>query len=69
MTVNPFWFGFLMAIVALIVIGIIASLIRSKDDEGEITLTEEQFAMLFQELTGKPLYGESVEDKDDDDCK
>lgn len=56
MTVNPFWFGVLMAIVGEIVLvllfGIIRSALSSRDEE---TVTEEEYQMAMKEINGKRI--------------
>lgn len=71
MYVNPFWFGVLMTIVAIIVALIIIGLIRSKREDETEEEIEQKFAVLLSEVTGKPyrvitkgdlLVGEPIDD-------
>ena len=77
MYVNPFWFGFLMALVVIVVLSVIAAIIKNHTgDDEEIELTEEEYQKILEEMTGKAfritrrngyLVGEPIEDKDDEE--
>ena len=54
MYVNPFWFGFLLAIVVMIVLTMILAYINGKlKDEEEYQPTEEEVREALEEITGK----------------
>lgn len=74
MYVHPFWFGVLMAIVAMIVLflgfGIVRALTSEEDED------DEDFEQVLTEMTGKKfrivrkngyLIGEPIDDEDDHD--
>lgn len=73
MYVNPFWFGFLMAIVTIIFLIIVLAVIRSHREEDEEEPTPEEFRNILEEMTGKKykvsekdgyLVGEQVEEEE-----
>ena len=79
MYVHPFWFGVLMAIVAMIVLflgfGIVRALTSEEDEENE--QFEEEFRDMMEKISGGKnvriyyqdgmLVGETIEDKDHED--
>lgn len=77
MTVNAFWFGFLIAVVLVLVLLISVAFIsarRSERDEEEIS--DQEYKEILEGMTGKKfkvvrkngyLVGEPVEDHDDDE--
>ena len=78
MYVNPFWFGFLMAIVVMIVLSIVLSIIKSnqKEEWEEYKPTDEELKEALEAVTGKKfrivekngyLVGEEIKDKDYDE--
>lgn len=78
MYVNPFWFGFLMAIVVMIVLSIVLSIIKSnqKEEWEEYEPTNEELKETLEAVTGKKfrivkkngyLVGEEIKDKDYDE--
>lgn len=81
MYVNAFWFGFLMAIVAMIVLSIIMAIVKSKNDDDEweeYQPTDEELKAAIEAITGKKyqiivkdgiMYGEEINDKEEDDLK
>lgn len=78
--VNAFWFGFLIAIVALLILTLILAYIKGRqDDREDCQPDEEEFAQVLKELTGKKfrvvekngyLVGEPIpEDEEETDGK
>ena len=77
MTVNAFWFGFLIAVVLALVLLILVAFIsarRSEREEEEIS--EQEYKEILEGMTGKKfkvvqrngyLVGEPIEDPDDDE--
>lgn len=77
MTVNAFWFGFLIAVVAILVLLISVAFIsarRSEREEEEIS--DQEYKEILEGMTGKKfkvvrkngyLVGEPIEDPDDDE--
>lgn len=77
MTVNAFWFGFLIAVVLVLVLLISVAFIsarRSEREEKEIS--DQEYKEILEDMTGKKfkvvrkhgyLVGEPVEDHDDDE--
>lgn len=71
--VNPFWFGFLLAIVVMIVLTMILAYINGKrKEEEEYQPTEEEVREALEEITGKKfrivnkngyLVGEIIEEE------
>lgn len=56
MYVNAFWFGFLIAMVVILVLTIVLALIKARQDEEEWLEnqpTEEEIRESLEELTGK----------------
>ena len=52
--VNAFWFGFLIAIVTLLILTLILAYIKGRqDDRDDSQPDEEEFAEILKELTGK----------------
>ena len=52
--VNAFWFGFLIAIVALLILTLILAYIKGRqDDRDDCQPDEEEFAQILKEMTGK----------------
>ena len=80
MYVNAFWFGFLIAIVTLLILTLILAYIKGRqDDRDDCQPDEEEFAQVLKELTGKKfrvvekngyLVGELIpEDEEETDGK
>ena len=78
--VNAFWFGFLIAIVTLLILTLILAYIKGRqDDRDDYQPDEEEFAQILKELTGKKfrvvekngyLVGEPItEDEEETDGK
>lgn len=77
MTVNAFWFGFLIAVVLVLVLLISVAFIsarRSEREEKEIS--DQEYKEILEGMTGKKfkvvrkngyLVGEPIEDPDDDE--
>lgn len=77
MTVNAFWFGFLIAVVLALVLLISVAFIsarRSEREEEEIS--DQEYKEILEGMTGKKfkvvrkngyLVGEPIEDPDDDE--
>ena len=77
MTVNAFWFGFLIAVVRVLVLLISVAFIsarRSEREEEEIS--DQEYKEILEGMTGKKfkvvrkngyLVGEPIEDHDDDE--
>lgn len=71
--VNAFWFGFLIAIVTLLILTLILAYIKGRqDDRDDYQPDEEEFAEILKELTGKKfrvvekngyLVGEMIEEE------
>ena len=78
MYVNPFWFGFLLAMVAMLVLVIVLAFVKAKQDEREweeYQPTEEELEEALTEITGKKfrivqrnghLVGEPIEEEKDE---
>ena len=78
MLVNPFWFGFLIAMVVVLVLVILLAFIKARQDEREweeYEPTEEEFEKALSEVTGKKfrivqkngyLIGEAIEEEEQD---
>ena len=78
MLVNPFWFGFLIAMVVVLVFVIALAFIKARQDEREwqeYQPTEEELQRALSEITGKKfkivqkngyMVGEMVEDEEDE---
>ena len=78
MLVNPFWFGFLIAMVAILILVLVLAFVKARQDEREweeYQPTEEEFRKAIEELTGKKfrivekngfLVGEPLEDEEDE---
>lgn len=80
MYVNAFWFGFLIAIVTLLILTLILAYIkgRQEENEEEYQPTKEEVREALEEITGKKfriiekngyLVGEEIEDEEDSDDK
>lgn len=79
MLVNPFWFGFLIAIVTLLILTLILAYIKGRqEDQEEYQPTEEEVREALEQITGKKfkvvkkngyLVGEEIEDKEGSDDK
>lgn len=80
MEVNAFWFGFLIAIVVLLVLTIILAMVtgrRREDETEEIEVDQEEYRKALETMTGRKirvyrdrngfLVGEAIEDPDDDE--
>lgn len=77
MTVNAFWFGFLIAIVLVMVLLITVAFVAARrSDQEEEAMDEQQYKEILEDMTGKKfkvvrkhgyLVGEPVEDPDDDE--
>ena len=78
--VNAFWFGFLIAIVTLLILTLILAYIkgRQEENEEEYQPTKEEVREALEEITGKKfriiekngyLVGEEIEDEEDSDDK
>lgn len=74
MTVNAFWFGFLIAVVSIIVLVMVAAFFGPQRSEREV-LTEEKLQELLHEATGDKylivstkgfLFAQRTEDDKDD---
>ena len=78
MMVNPFWFGVLMTLFAMMVIAMILAFISSKtnnDEYEDYEPTDEEVRQALEEITGKRfrvvrkngyLVGEEIGDRDDE---
>ena len=78
MLVNPFWFGFLIAMVVVLVFVIALAFIKARQDEREwqeYQPTKEELQAALSEITGKKfkivqkngyMVGEMVEDEEDE---
>ena len=53
MQVNAFWFGFLIAIVAVMALIMITALIRANQEYSDDKMEEEEFKKTIEEMTGK----------------
>ena len=77
MTVNAFWFGFLIAVVLVMVLLITVSFVAARrSEQEEEAMDEQQYKEILEDMTGKKfkvvrkhgyLVGEPVEDHDDDE--
>ena len=77
MYVNAFWFGFLIAIVTLLILTLILAYIKGRqEDQEEYQPTEEEVREALKQITGKKfkvvekngyLVGEEIEDEEDSD--
>lgn len=77
MTVNAFWFGFLIAIVLVMVLLITVAFVAARrSDQEEEAMDEQQYKEILEDMTGKKfkvvrkhgyLVGEPIEDPDDDE--
>ena len=77
MYVNPFWFGVLMTVVGLIVVVIVIAFINVKRQEAigeeaeDVLMDEGQFKKMLSDAVKEALmqnmYGEMVEDHDNDE--
>ena len=77
MMVNAFWFGFLIAIVLVMVLLITVSFVAARrSEQEEETMDEQQYKEILEDMTGKKfkvvrkhgyLVGEPVEGHDDDE--
>lgn len=74
MMVNPFWFGVLMTLVAIMLLLMIAAFVGAKRSEREEQVSEEEFAEALEQMTGKKfkvimkdgyLVGKPLEDDDE----
>ena len=79
MYVNAFWFGFLIAIVTLLILTLILAYIKGRqEDQEEYQPTEEEVREALEQITGKKfkvvekngyLVGEEIEDEEESDGK
>ena len=80
MYVNAFWFGFLIAIVVLLVLTLILAYIkgRQEDEEEEYHPTEEEVREALEQITGKKFkivekngyfVSEMIEEEEESDGK
>ena len=80
MLVNPFWFGFLIAIVTLLILTLILAYVKSReeDEEEECQPTEEEDREFKEQIIGKKfkivekngyLVGEMIEEEEESDGK
>ena len=78
--VNAFWFGFLIAIVTLLILTLILAYIkgRQEENEEEYQPTKEEVREALEEITGKKirvvekngyLVGEEIEEEEESDGK
>ena len=77
MTVNAFWFGFLIAIVLVMVLLITVAFVAARrSDQEEEAMDEQQYKEILEDMTGKKfkvvrkhgyLVGEPVAEHDDDE--
>ena len=77
MYVNAFWFGFLIAMVVILILTLILAYIKGRDEE-EYQPTEEEVREALEEITGKKfrvvekngyLVGEMIEEEEESDGK
>ena len=80
MYVNAFWFGFLIAMVVMLILTLILAYIkgRQEENEEEYQPTEEEVREALEEITGKKfkvvekngyLVGEMIEEEEESDGK
>ena len=76
MTVNAFWFGFLIAVVLVLVLLISVAFISARRSEQEEEISDQEYKEILEGMTGKKfkvvrkngyLVGEPIEDPDDDE--
>ena len=81
MYVNAFWFGFLIAMVVILILTLILAYVKGREEEKEweeYQPTEEEVREALEEITGKKfrvvekngyLVGEEIEDEEKSDGK
>ena len=76
MTVNAFWFGFLIAIVLVMVLLITVAFVAARRSDQEEEISDQEYKEILEGMTGKKfkvvrkngyLVGEPIEDPDDDE--